>query len=163
PVATANPCPTPAVQPSSQSAVQQRPSKTPGVLPEPDPRTTIFNVLWNQRSAIIRGTLAPLRTVTRTATMDVDDVAVVQDAGYLSDHPNTVDRQSPWLRFVPRAGGFDIVRIDSGFRSQIGDRVTLGDDDSVEERLPFSFPYFGSVQSDAFVNSDGNITFGEAD
>jgi hypothetical protein len=164
PSQTVNPCPTPAVQPLSQSeAVQQRPSKTPGVLLDPDPRTTIFNVFWNQRSAILRGTLAPLPTVTPAATMDVGDVAVVQDEGDLIDQPNTFDLQSRGLRFVPRAGGFDIVRIDPGFRSQIGDRVTLGDDDSVEERVPFSFPYFGSVQSDAFVNSDGNITFGEAD
>jgi hypothetical protein len=164
PSQTVNPCPTPAVQPSSQSeAVQQRLSKTPGVLLDPDPRTTIFNVFWNRRSATIRGTLAPLPTITPTATMDVGDVAVVQDEGDLIDQPNTFDLQSRGLRFVPRAGGFDIVRIDPGFRSQIGDRVTLGDDDSVEQRVPFSFPYFGSVQSDAFVNSDGNITFGEAD
>src|SRR4030095_7992147 len=162
PSQTVNPCPTPAIQPSSQSeAVQQRPSKTPGVLLDPDPRTTIFNVFWNQRSAILRGTLAPSPTITPAATMDVGDVAVVQDEGDLIDQPNTFDLQSRGLRFVPRAGGFDIVRIDSGFRSQIGDRVTLGDDDSVEQRVPFSFPYFGSVQSDAFVNSDGKITFGE--
>src|SRR4029450_6200968 len=164
PAQAVNPCPTPAIQPSSQSeAVQQRPSKTPGVLLDPDPRTTIFNVFWKQRSAILRGTLAPSPPIPPAAPMDVGDVAVVQDEGDLIDQPNTFDLQSRGLRFVPRAGGFDIVRIDLGFRSQIGDRVTLGDDDSVEERVPFSFPYFGSVQSDAFVNSDGNITLGEAD
>jgi hypothetical protein len=164
PVQTVNPCPASAVQPSSQSeALEQRPPKAPGVLRDPDPRTTIFNVLWNLRSAALRGTLAPLPTITPTATMDVGDVAVIQDEGDLIDLPNTFDLQSRGLRFVPRAGGFDIVRIDSGFRTQIGDRVTLSDDDSVEQRVPFSFPFFGSVQSDAFVNSDGNITLGEAD
>ena len=46
---------------------------------------------------------------------------------------------------------------------EIGDRVTLGDDDSVAKSLPFTFTFYGKAQSVAFVNSDGNITFGEAD
>ncbi len=49
------------------------------------------------------------------------------------------------------------------FRSDIGDRVTLGDDDSVAKTVPFTFTFFGRTESAAFVNSDGNITFGEAD
>src|SRR6476660_1714096 len=71
PSQTVNPCPTPAVQPSRVATVQQRPSKASGVLQDPDPRTALFNVFWNQRSAIARGTLAPLPTIAPTATLDV--------------------------------------------------------------------------------------------
>jgi len=41
--------------------------------------------------------------------------------------------------------------------------LTLSDDDSVEVDVPFSFPFYAGTQRIAFVNSDGNITFGEAD
>jgi hypothetical protein len=39
----------------------------------------------------------------------------------------------------------------------------LTDDDSVGGTIPFGFPFYGANQTLAFVNSDGNITFGEAD
>ena len=37
------------------------------------------------------------------------------------------------------------------------------DDDTEEVSLPFNFPYQDQVYSSVFVNSDGNITFGEGD
>jgi hypothetical protein len=37
------------------------------------------------------------------------------------------------------------------------------DDDSANVNIPFSFPFYGVGQTAAFVNSDGNITFGEED
>src|SRR4029077_1247575 len=52
---------------------------------------------------------------------------------------------------------------DAGFRSALGSRVTLGDDDSASIGIPFQFPFYGTPQTSAFVNSDGNITFGEED
>src|SRR5262249_38164927 len=60
-------------------------------------------------------------------------------------------------------GGYDISRIGATFRSPIGERVTLGDDDSRGVTLPFDFPLFGGKSAQAFVNSDGNITFGQED
>jgi hypothetical protein len=39
----------------------------------------------------------------------------------------------------------------------------LDDDDSEAFDVPFGFTYFGTAQSRGFVNSDGNITFGEGD
>ena len=78
--------------------------------------------------------------------------------------PNPFDIKLTGLHFVLRAGGgYDMVRIDPSFRPAIGDRVTLGDDDSVEKSVPFGFRFYGTTQPVAFVNSDGNITFGEAD
>jgi hypothetical protein len=141
-----------------------QPSKTPGGLRDPDPRGTIFDVLWSHRAASERGALAPFSVVTPRATADVGEVAVIQDEGDLVAAPNAFDLQFTGVRYVPRSGGgYDITRIDPAFRPEIGDRVTLADDDSVAKSLPFPFTFYGRGQSVAFVNSDGNITFGEAD
>ena len=96
--------------------------------------------------------------------MDVGDVAVIQDDGDLIAQANAFDLRATGLRFVPNgSGGYDVVRTDSTFRADIGDPVTLADDDSVEKTMPFAFRFYGRQQSAAFVNSDGNITFGEGD
>ena len=39
----------------------------------------------------------------------------------------------------------------------------LGDDDSRELSLPFTFPFFGIQQNSFHLNSDGNISFGSGD
>jgi hypothetical protein len=159
-----NPCPGSSLQTSAESATAPRASKSPGGFRDPDPRGTLFDVLWNHRAASEGGRLAPFGVVTPRATEDIGDVAVIQDEGDLVAPPNTFDIPLTGLHFVRRAGGgYDLVRIDPAFRTAIGNRVTLADDDSVATSLPFAFDFFGTTQSVAFVNSDGNITFGEAD
>jgi hypothetical protein len=161
PAPAQNPCPASSLQPSSASdATAPRASKTPGGLRDPDPRGAIFDVLWNHRAASDGGRLAPLSVVTPRATADIGDVAVIQDEGDLVAPPNLFDLPSTGLRFViAPGGGYDVIKIDPAFRTAIGNRVTLGDDDSVENNLPFGFRFYGITQSVAFVNSDGNITF----
>jgi hypothetical protein len=67
------------------------------------------------------------------------------------------------LRFTRNGTSYTLSRIDGNFRAALGNRVTLEDDDSVEVTIPFAFPFYAVAQTAAFVNSDGNITFGEAD
>ena len=136
-----NPCPASSLLPSSEpGGVAPQASKAPGGLRDPEPRGTIFDVLWNHRSASEAGRFAPFSVVTPRATADIGDVAVIQDEGDLVALPNAFDIQSTGLRFVLRAGGgYNMIRTDPDFRPAIGDRVTLGDDDSVEKSVPFGF------------------------
>src|SRR5436190_37099 len=44
-------------------------------------------------------------------------------------------------------------------RGRVGDKISLGDDASVRIPLPFTFPYYSRRYTEAFLNSDGNVTF----
>ena len=93
---------------------------------------------------------------------DVGEIAVIQDTGDLVIAANTYDVRSTGLRFTRNGSSYTLSRVDGNFRSTLGNRVTLSDDDSANVNIPFSFPFYGTGQTAAFVNSDGNITFGEA-
>jgi hypothetical protein len=120
------------------------------------------DVLWRHRAG------ASLRTASAGATSlvteDVGEVAVIQDEGDVITPANTFDLQLSGLRYTPRSGGgYDVIRTDAGFRAALGDAVTLADDDSVSRNVPFTFNFYGQPQALAWVNSDGNITFGVRD
>ena len=126
-----------------------------------DPRTTLLDILWTHSAN--PGRLRSLAATPPGAAADVGDIAVLQDEGDIITPANTFDLQGTGLRFTPRAGGYDVSRIDASFQSAIGDPVTLQDDDSVPGTIPFTFTFYGVTRSAAFVNSDGNITFIEAE
>jgi len=95
---------------------------------------------------------------------DIGEIAVLHDTGDLVAPANQFDIARTGLRFTRNgSNGYNISKIDATFRSTLGTRLTLTDDDSAEQDLQFSFPFYGGSQRAAFVNSDGNITFGEAD
>lgn len=125
-------------------------------------RWRVLDSLWTHREASARQ--APLTSGTTTATADVGEIAVLQDAGDLILLPNRFDLRDTGLRFT-RSGsaGYDVQRVDGAFRMTLGNRLTLEDDDSVPADVPFSFPFYGVAQTRAFINSDGNITFEAAD
>ena len=67
------------------------------------------------------------------------------------------------MRFTPNGNGYELTRADGAFRASLGTRIVLEDDDSSEFEVPFTFTYYGIAQPRGFINSDGNITFGEGD
>jgi hypothetical protein len=100
------------------------------------------------------------------ASLDEDrgDIAVLRDDGAIVTSPNPFDLRGRGLRFQPNAaGGYDVAAIDGQLRSPLGSRLSLADDGTSHVDVPFAFPFFGRAQSTAFVNSDGNLTFGEGD
>ena len=160
--APANPCDA-AARPAAAAPLRTAPSSSkPGHHHhDGNPRGALLDVLWKHRSS--QGRAARL-VATPRATEDVGDVAVIQDEGDLITPANLFDLRLSGLRYVPKApGGYDVVRTDASFRAPLGDRVLLSDDDSAARNLSFPFTFFGTAHPVAFISSDGNLTFGEAD
>jgi hypothetical protein len=98
------------------------------------------------------------------ADIDIGEIAVVQDEGDIIAPPNPFDLRNAGVRFTRNgSGGYDARRIDPAFRASLGRQLTLGDDDTAAAPVAFSFPFYNATQTQAFVNSDGNVTFGEGD
>ncbi len=119
--------------------------------------------LWAHRAALLEGRVGA-RDTRAAAAADVGDIAVLQDNGSLIISPNPFDLAGQGVRFLPnRSGGYDVAVADASFRPNLGTRITLADDDTLSAAIPFAFPFYGRGQTAAFVNSDGNITFGRGD
>jgi hypothetical protein len=92
------------------------------------------------------------------------DIAVLSDDGSLVVGANPFDLGGSVLRFDPNGqGGYDVRRGAGALRADLGRRLRLADDDTSEEGIPFAFPLYGAARTSAYVNSDGNLTFGEGD
>lgn len=128
-----------------------------------DDRWSHLDSLWAHRAGVARGRVAP-RSVDVQSSQDVGEIAVLQDAGDLMIKSNPVDLSDVGLRLTPNAGGgYDVSTISYGFRQPLGTSITLADDATREVALPFAFSFFGVSRDSVFVNSDGNLTFGEGD
>ena len=142
-----------------------------------DPRGRLAEALaFNQYAESRRRTQEIRRTVEEASRTDrpsitspapvaedVGEIAVLRDNGDLVVPANPYDVRSTGLRFTRNGASYTLSKIDGNFRSAIGGRVTLTDDDSASVAIPFGFPFYGTSQKAAFINSDGNITFGEED
>ena len=128
-------------------------------------RWRVLEDLWIHRQAEARADARGRASASPPVdAADVGAIAVLQDEGDLIVPPNPWDLRSTGLRFTANAaGGYDVRQIDGAFRSTLGNRVALTDDDSERIDVPFAFRFFGRTQTSAFVNSDGNVTFGEGD
>ena len=128
------------------------------------PRWRVLDALWAHQQE--RGRRAGLTDIEpRAATaVDVGEIAVIRDEGDLILPANTYDLKNVGLRFTRNgSGGYDVRQGEAAFRTTLGTRLTLTDDATVRMDVPFSFPFYAVSDRTAFVNSDGNITFGEGD
>ena len=170
PATTTNPCATAVTEDEADLAPtredREAQARKRNVL-DGSPRWRVLDLLWTHREAENLPEVTALQRRTLSAprnNADVGEVAVVQDEGDLIIPPNTYDLKSLGLRFTRNsAGGYSVARIEGLFRSMIGNRVILSDDDSSQQNVPFGFSFYGKTQTTAFVNSDGNITFEDAD
>lgn len=125
-------------------------------------RTGARDAVWRHRERA--GREAPVRAAGEVrASEDVGSIAVLRDEGDLVFLKNLLDLQGAGLEFDPEGPGYSVARVDRPVSAEGGDRLALGDDDSRAVSLSFPFPLYGQVYRRVFVNSDGNLTFGEGD
>ena len=126
-----------------------------------------YNVLNELALHRQRGPEAAARSAEAAASgrdaIDIGEIAVIADEGDIIAPPNLFDLRNNGVRFTRSGSGYEARRIDPVFRQTLGRQLTLTDDDSEAAPLSFNFPFYGEARNDAFVNSDGNITFGEGD
>jgi hypothetical protein len=171
PPTSTNPCASAAVEEEDQAELSLQEQAAARLLKtnvlDGSPRWRVLDALWTHRQYQDRGeprTPGERRGLSSRANVDAGEIAIVQDEGDIILPPNTFDLSSAGLRFARNgSGGYDVTRITGSFRATLGTRVTLTDDDSAARAVPFSFSFYGKAQTAAFVNSDGNITFEEAD
>ncbi len=124
------------------------------------------DALWKHRAPRGREVVEPrdvFDPVTPAASIDVGEIAIIEDDGSIFLAANAFDLANTGLRFRRSGAGYEVTKIDAAFRSALGTRLTLGDDDTARVALPTALGVFGGTFSEAFVNSDGNITFGTGD
>ncbi len=170
PATTTNPCANAALEDEGDVVPTREAVEAQAVkrhVPDGNPRWRVLDLLWTHREAEDLPDVTALQRRTLSAprsNADVGEIAVVQDEGDLILPPNTYDLKSLGLRFTRNAsGGYNVARIEGLFRAALGTRLTLTDDDSTQQNVPFGFSFYGKPESTAFVNSDGNITFEDPD
>ena len=87
------------------------------------------------------------------------------NAGNESNNVDVTDDPAEAVPVVPVAGtpNTDIDVIFNGFSARPGDPLPLGDDDTIELVMPFSFGFCGQNYGSVFVNSNGSVSFGAGD
>ena len=95
---------------------------------------------------------------------DVGNIAVIDSSDGVVVEPNVFDLLNLSVSFTRTENGYTATSGPTAFSDQSRDEgvpVSLGDDDAHEVSLPFPFPYFDKTHTQAFVHSDGNLTFEE--
>ena len=100
------------------------------------------------------------------ARPDQGDIAVIDASNGVVPAPNFFDLEQTTVRFQATGDGYvsspEALALDEAARAN-GVALALADDDTVRVDLEFSFPYFGASYDAVWINSDGNVTFGEGD
>lgn len=117
-----------------------------------------------QRAARLRNGGA--RAAVRLVLPDVGEIAILEDAEGVVARRNEFDLAGRTLSFLPTRTDASRYRYTVGASSYEAAAAVqgvlqenLGDDDSLPLPLPFEFPFYGQRYRDAFLNSDGSITF----
>jgi uncharacterized protein (TIGR03437 family) len=101
---------------------------------------------------------------------DYGDIAVMDDSDGVIARRNAFNLAQTTISFTPTTPSAERYQVSAGAASFDVDAAArgaliagLGDDDSREISIPFSFPFFGASYRAVFINSDGNLSFGSGD
>lgn len=123
-----------------------------------------------QRTFGPRGTGSAAAMQVAPATRDIGEVVVMEDGDGVVAGNNSFDLAYRTITFRASAAAGARYSFETGGAAydpalaDAGAHVTgLGDDDTREVDLPFSFPFFGAWHDSVYINSDGNLTFTAGD
>ncbi|MFN7933309.1 MAG: hypothetical protein U0R19_08285 [Bryobacteraceae bacterium] len=111
---------------------------------------------------------AGLRAASGPPGKDIGNIAVMYDSAGVVSRRNPFNLASKGITFTPSPGfkGYRFETKESSFddyASSGGALLVMDDDDSRRVDLPFAFPFYGQTWSEMWINSDGNVTFGQGD
>jgi hypothetical protein len=159
-----------ALSASSSAAMRAAPDRTPKYGPLGADTRDVRDLLHfssgrlrEDASGRLREDASASQASRPMADRDENHIAILEDRGDLISRPNPFDLANTGLRFEPAGGGYSVTSASAEFRADLGRRVTLGDDDSVAQTIAFPFEFYGRRFTSLFLNSDGNLTFEEAD
>ena len=156
--ATGGSCSTPLTSAALAPAPAQ--PKPPSTDDRRTRRGRVDEELWKHQAAAARRRSTPAAIAPAASVEDIGQVAVVRDEGDLVLAANPYDLRAIAVAFARNgSGGYDVRRSDRVFQTAVGEKIPLGDDDSARVALPFTFPFYAGRYAEAFVNSDGNVTF----
>jgi uncharacterized protein (TIGR03437 family) len=140
-----------------------------GTSPTVDAEENALYQAWTKSVAFRRATASAVGGAQpRRADRNIGNIAVLEDSGDLVNRRNPFDLVGRTVRFLPQnatASSYRYDTTDASYDASLasGTALPLGDDETVSVALPFTFPFFQGRYSTVFVNSDGNLTFGEGD
>lgn len=127
-----------------------------------DVRELLQRSLSSAQAQRVTPTAASVRPL---ADRDENHIAILEDRnGDLIIPANRFDLANVGIRFEPAGAGYAVTGTGAAFRGQLGRRLSLSDDESsTSQPIAFPFQFYGRAFTSLFVNSDGNLTFGEGD
>jgi hypothetical protein len=131
-------------------------------------RGRVLTELFRHRQEQLRrgGRAALASDLAKPLRADIGNIAIIEDTNGVVIQANRFDLEGRALTFAPSSGLYTVtagpVALDQTARN-LGMAVVLDDDDAKAVLLPFAFPFFGSQYTQAFLHSDGNLTFEESD
>jgi uncharacterized protein (TIGR03437 family) len=111
----------------------------------------------------------PIRSATsaQRQNTDIGNIAILENDDSLFGRRNPFNLDTFQVTFSRSGTRYDYATAQGGFDQAAvtaGTPVTgIGDDDSRRIDLPFPFPFYGTTYRELWLNSDGNLTFGEGD
>ena len=97
---------------------------------------------------------------------DAGEIAVMDTSNGVASPLNPFDLANTTSTFRPGALGYTVQIGSSTFdsaASTAGTRLNLADDDTSSLALPFAFHFYGATYTQAWVNSNGSLTFTTGD
>jgi hypothetical protein len=105
-----------------------------------------------------------------SVSQDFGNIAVLVDNGLMVTSSNPLDLDGVGVQFTPVGNhAFSVASGPAALDGAFGPALTFGypqatlfpgDDDTQQVPFPAGFPFFGTVYTSVWVNTDGNVTFG---